>query len=133
MSPKPQQVDRFLGLALLSEIRGGKKGIDLSIDLVDAAIDARKHTGKLPQGIEDIGLERIKASKKHPHGNDGSVVKNKEGLLPSKPKEYYREYVHPTPGVSHAGKRRVVTGKGGEVYYTDDHYETFELLYKGEQ
>ena len=114
---------------------GLRRGIDLSIDLVDAAIDARKHTGKLPEGIGDIRttLERIKAGKKHLHRNDGSVFKNKEGLLPPKPKGYYREYVHPTPGVSGAGQRRVVIGQGGEMYYTSDHYKTFTPLNTGGQ
>lgn len=57
--------------------------------------------------------------------NDGSVFSNDEGRLPDKPEGYYREYVHPTPGVPHAGLQRIVTGRGGEVYYTPDHYEHF--------
>ncbi len=130
-------LDRFLGLILLSEIRGGKKGLDLTFDLIDAAIDARRRTGKLPEGIETVGdtLKRIKAGKKHPHDNDGTVFENREGRLKvyKNDPEYYREYVHPTPGESGAGKRRVVTGKGGEMYYTDDHYKTFTPLIKGDQ
>ncbi len=27
------------------------------------------------------------------------------------------------PGVNHAGPQRIVTGKGGEAYYTPDHYK----------
>jgi RHS repeat-associated protein len=53
------------------------------------------------------------------------VFRNAEGLLPSKPAGYYREFVHPTPGVSGAGPQRIVAGQGGELYYTPDHYQTF--------
>lgn len=70
-------------------------------------------------------LDRIQAGEKFPHRNDGSVFQNKEGLLPPKPDGYYREYVHPTPGVQGPGAQRVVTGQGGEAYYTPDHYRTF--------
>ena len=130
-------LERLFGLFLLSEIRGTKKGLNFLLDLIDAVIGARKHTGKLPKGIETVRdtLERIDAGKKHPHVNDGSVFRNQDKDLPEYPNDpdYYREYVHPTPGESGAGKRRVVTGKGGEVYYTDDHYETFTPLSTGDQ
>jgi guanyl-specific ribonuclease Sa len=45
--------------------------------------------------------------------------------LPVRPPRYYEEFVHPTPGVSGAGPQRIVRGKGGELYYTPDHYQTF--------
>ncbi|MCA0327323.1 MAG: hypothetical protein LCH89_17225 [Proteobacteria bacterium] len=51
--------------------------------------------------------------------------KNKEGLLPMKPEGYYREWVHPTRGVQGSGPQRVVTGQGGETYYSSDHYRAF--------
>ncbi|WP_407082811.1 ribonuclease domain-containing protein [Pseudomonas germanica] len=38
---------------------------------------------------------------------------------------YYTEYVHPTPGIAGPGPQRIVVGKGGEMYYTADHYKTF--------
>jgi len=65
------------------------------------------------------------AGKSFPHKNDGSIFKNKEGHLPKQPAGYYTEYVHPTPGVSGAGPQRIVTGKGGEVFYTPNHYGSF--------
>jgi ribonuclease T1 len=43
---------------------------------------------------------------------------------------YYREYTVRTPGVTHRGIRRIVTGKGGERYYTDDHYRSFRQIRK---
>ncbi|ELK4807854.1 hypothetical protein RVS41_005214 [Pseudomonas aeruginosa] len=45
--------------------------------------------------------------------------------MPVKPVGYYTEYVHPTPGVTGPGAQRIVVGKGGEMYYTADHYKTF--------
>jgi len=54
------------------------------------------------------------------------VFQNREGLLPRQASPgYYQEYVHPTPGVSGAGPQRIVGGRGGELYYTPDHYKTF--------
>lgn len=55
----------------------------------------------------------------------GSVFGNKEGLLPPQQGGYYREYVHPTPGVNGPGPQRIVTGQGGEIFYTPDHHVTF--------
>lgn len=38
---------------------------------------------------------------------------------------YYNEFVHPTLGARGAGPQRIVRGRGGELYYTPDHYKTF--------
>jgi ribonuclease T1 len=63
-----------------------------------------------------------------PFPRDGIVFGNREGILPAKPKGYYREYTVPTPGVGHRGARRIVSGQGGERYYTDDHYRSFRRI-----
>ncbi len=76
-------------------------------------------------------LERIDSGEKFPHRNDGSIFQNREGLLPAQPYGYYREYVVPTTGIAGPGPRRLVLGSGGEIYYTEDHYRTFELLTNG--
>lgn len=62
-----------------------------------------------------------------PHPQDGAVFGNREGLLPRHPRGFYREYTVPTPGLSHRGARRIVTGgKPPRIYYyTDDHYQSF--------
>ena len=62
-----------------------------------------------------------------PHAQDGSVFGNRERRLPDKPRGYYHEYTVDTPGLSHRGARRIVTGGQPPVvyYYTDDHYDTF--------
>lgn len=63
-------------------------------------------------------------------GKDGSTFGNFEGLLPKQRRGYYREYTVETPGLSHRGARRIVTGEGGEFYWTADHYESFERIWR---
>jgi ribonuclease T1 len=60
--------------------------------------------------------------------DDGSVFENREGLLPAEDPGYYREYTVATPGSADRGQRRLVTGAEQELYYTDDHYESFVLV-----
>lgn len=61
---------------------------------------------------------------------DGTTFYNREGKLPAQSQGYYREYTVPTPGLSHRGARRIVTGGyPPTVYYlTVDHYESFRRL-----
>ncbi len=76
-------------------------------------------------------MARIERGESHSHRNDGSVFRNRPPsrgaapLLPLKPEGYYREYVHPTPGIGGPGPQRVVLGENGEVFYTPDHYLSF--------
>lgn len=65
----------------------------------------------------------------YPH-KDGTTFYNREGVLPTQSQGYYREYTVPTPGVSHRGARRIVTGgHPPTVYYlTVDHYDSFRRL-----
>jgi guanyl-specific ribonuclease Sa len=70
---------------------------------------------------------------KFPSRNDGTTFLNREGRLPEPQQltlfgDYYKEYVVPTPGVSGPGAQRLIYGAGGEIYYTADHYLTFEHL-----
>ena len=78
---------------------------------------------------EDLGLrstlDRINRGERYPHVRDGSVFGNREHLLPEQPYGYYKEYVHPVPGMRGAGVERIVKGSNGEIYYTPDHYQTF--------
>jgi ribonuclease T1 len=64
----------------------------------------------------------------YPYPQDGSTFQNREGILPDRHTGFYREYTVETPGVSHRGARRLVTGDDLEVYYTDDHYDSFRFL-----
>lgn len=62
-----------------------------------------------------------------PHRQDGAVFQNRERLLPSQPRGYYREYTVRTPGERTRGARRIVTGGDPprEFWYTADHYASF--------
>ena len=63
-----------------------------------------------------------------PYRQDGAVFQNRERLLPSRPKGYYHEYTVETPGSPDRGARRIVAGDEGELYYTDDHYDSFKQV-----
>jgi ribonuclease T1 len=63
-----------------------------------------------------------------PYERDGIEFRNFEKRLPARARGYYREYTVRTPGVRDRGARRIVAGKGGELYYTDDHYRSFKRI-----
>jgi len=60
-----------------------------------------------------------------PYPQDGQPFPNRDGVLPGKPDGYYREYAVPTPDEPDRGNRRLVTGEGGELYYTADAFRSF--------
>lgn len=62
----------------------------------------------------------------------GDRFGNYEGLLPSAPGRAYAECDIDTLGKSSRGSKRIVFSNDGLIYYTNDHYESFELLYGGE-
>lgn len=62
----------------------------------------------------------------------GDRFGNREGLLPKKKGRTYTECDIGTMGKKSRGARRIVFSNDGLVYYTGDHYETFELLYGSE-
>jgi ribonuclease T1 len=67
-----------------------------------------------------------------PYDRDGVAFGNREKLLPSKPRDYYREYTVRTPGVKSRGGRRLVCGGPARTpdacYYSDDHYRSFRKI-----
>ncbi|RFU84220.1 guanine-specific ribonuclease N1 and T1 [Streptomyces triticagri] len=83
--------------------------------------------GELPGEARET-LRLIDSEGPFPYEKDGSRFGNFEGLLPEQRRGYYREFTVPTPGERDRGARRIVTGDGGEIYYTDDHYETFKAV-----
>jgi ribonuclease T1 len=79
-----------------------------------------------PEAARTVAL--IDAGGPFPYDRDGIVFGNYEGLLPAEPSGYYHEYTVPTPGASDRGARRIIDGSGGELYWTDDHYRSFERI-----
>ena len=59
----------------------------------------------------------------------GDRFGNYEGLLPKKSGRTYTECDIDTLGKKSRGAKRIVFSNDGLVYYTDDHYSSFELLY----
>lgn len=70
----------------------------------------------------------IKKGGPFPYRKDGTVFGNFEKRLPLHERGYYLEYTVPTPGARDRGARRIVAGKAGELYYTDNHYQSFKRV-----
>ena len=62
----------------------------------------------------------------------GSHFGNYEGLLPDAKGRSWTECDIDTAGRNSRGAKRIVFSNDGLIYYTGDHYETFELLYGGD-
>ena len=78
----------------------------------------------LPKQAKDT-IRLIDQGGPFPFDRDGITFQNREQLLPKKPNGYYSEYTVITPGSSDRGAWRIIAGDGGELYYTDDHYDSF--------
>ncbi|MEU4037648.1 ribonuclease domain-containing protein [Streptomyces collinus] len=100
---------------------------------------SRASTPAWARGTATVPENRLPAEARHtlalidrggpfPYARDGIVFGNLERLLPGHPRGYYHEYTVPTPGAHDRGARRLVTGQGGEIYYTDDHYNSFRAV-----
>ncbi len=59
----------------------------------------------------------------------GDRFGNYQHLLPEKKGRYYTECDIDTVGKKKRGAKRIIFSNDGLIYYTDDHYESFELLY----
>ena len=59
----------------------------------------------------------------------GDYFGNYEGLLPEEEKREYHECDIDTLGAKSRGAKRLVYSNDGLIYYTEDHYDSFELLY----
>ena len=59
----------------------------------------------------------------------GSRFGNYEGILPDAPGRTWTECDIDTLGAEKRGAKRIVFSNDGLIYYTEDHYETFTLLY----
>jgi len=68
-----------------------------------------------------------------PFEKDGTVFGNRERLLPTQKRGYYREYTVKTPWARDRGARRIVCGgqpptQPDACYYTSDHYNSFRKI-----
>ena len=73
-------------------------------------------------------LALIKQGGPFPHARDGATFGNREKMLPLRERGWYREYTVKTPGARDRGARRIVAGRDGTLYYTDDHYRSFRRI-----
>lgn len=77
-------------------------------------------------------LDLVRAGGPFPYPrSDNQTFANRERLLPAEPRGYYREFTVVTPGSADRGTRRIITGSGGEKYWTADHYASFSRVKEG--
>lgn len=104
------------------------------------ARDARER----PLSVDAVALSSLPAEAQTVHRTilsggpfaypkDGIVFANRERLLPSEPRGYYREYTVQTAGARVRGARRIVCGgrsptRPSACYYTADHYSSFRQI-----
>lgn len=127
----------------------GDGGQNVQISLIDkngtyttkdeVALYIREY-GKLPSnfitkdearalGWQSGGLEKYAPGK----CIGGDVFGNREGLLPEKAGRVYYECDIGTLGADSRGAKRIVFSNDGLIYYTEDHYDSFSLLYGEEK
>jgi guanyl-specific ribonuclease Sa len=85
----------------------------------------------LPRQARDT-LALVRAGGPYPYPrSDNKTFDNRERLLPRQARGYYREFTVVTPGSDDRGARRIITGRSGEVYWTNDHYASFSRVKEG--
>jgi ribonuclease T1 len=94
-------------------------GRDAAVDMIFAA--------NLPAEAQQT-LALIKAGGPFPYERDGIIFGNFEKRLPLHPRGYYHEYTVKTPWRKDRGPRRIIAGRDGNYFYTDDHYRTFRRI-----
>jgi len=100
-------------------------------ELPGSAVASITLSGLPPQG--QTVMEQIRQGGPFRYEKDGTVFGNRERLLPTAKRGYYREYTVPTPGLNHRGARRIVCGgqkprMPDACYYTEHHYSSFRLI-----
>jgi ribonuclease T1 len=111
----------------------------LAFALVGISIGAGAAPGSHPRGIAVVAAEALPPEARHtleliriggpyPYERDGVIFGNRERLLPPRERGYYREYTVATPVLTHRGAQRIVAGRGGELYYSEDHYRSFKRI-----
>ena len=131
------RVKRVLGLVVAVALTGTLSTLWVQARAPVPTSPSDTHTAVLtwsglpPQGRQV--MEQIREGGPFRYEKDGTVFGNRERLLPSQKRGFYREYTVPTPGLSHRGARRIVCGGlkprvPDACYYTEDHYSSFRLI-----
>ena len=119
-------VKRAIAAVLLGLLFAAPAALARSETPTDAVL-AEIAAAELPgEARETISL--IRKGGPFPFPRDGVVFGNFEERLPARAQGYYREYTVRTPGAKDRGARRIVAGRDGELYYTDDHYNSFRRI-----
>ena len=113
----------ILALALTLLVGGGQSCVPEPRDRKADQI----RVDELPREAQ-MTLRLIKKNGLFPYHRDGATFGNFERRLPQKESGYYQEYTVPTAGARDRGARRIVAGRMGEFYFTDDHYQTFRRI-----
>jgi ribonuclease T1 len=121
-------------------VRGWLRGFLLGLAVLAAPVACQAQRSETVQAVmPEVTVAELPAEARetialihkggpYPYAKDGAVFGNREGVLPRAKRGYYREYTVKTPGVRTRGARRVVAGAGGELYYSDDHYNHFRRV-----
>jgi ribonuclease T1 len=117
-----------LGVAVLTWAlnQGGFSGGGRDGDADPAQLPSVSLAGLPTEAATTVAL--IDKGGPFPYDRDGIVFENREGLLPGEPSGYYHEYTVPTPGSADRGARRIIEGSGEELYWTEDHYQSFSRI-----
>ncbi len=97
------------------------------------ALNNQYNDNNIPTKVYDV-IEHIKKYNKAPDGYvGGRQFMNYEKLLPDEDKNgnkiTYQEWdVNPKIAGKNRGKERLVTGSDGRVYFTNDHYASFNEI-----
>ncbi len=110
-------------------LAGAMLGLGVSRNVDAAPLDAIATVSleTLPPQVRET-IRLIRAGGPFPYARDGISFGNFEKRLPVERPHFYREYTVPTPGARDRGARRVIAGREGEFFYTDDHYSTFRRI-----
>jgi ribonuclease T1 len=121
-------------------MRFAELAVALAIGLAVAAPATLAQRGPPPEPpIGDVARSELPAEARaalaliakngpYPYAKDGAVFANREGHLPKQKRGYYHEFTVKTPGSRARGARRIIRGGGGELYYTEDHYNSFRRI-----
>jgi ribonuclease T1 len=110
------------GLALAAFLGAAPPAIAQKLD---AAVEVP--VSQLPQEARQT-VSLIRKGGPYPYARDGTIFANREGRLPRQKRGYYREFTVKTPGERTRGARRIISGSAGDLWYTDDHYNTFRRV-----